>query len=117
MMTAHFKTLCAILVVSEIMFSTHARLPQCLEKCDYCKITSDGDYDRESCQSSCYRGSPDPHCSRFMTARIQRTLRLQCLQYCGQCQVTYPQYSGLECVSTCARSKGVIVDPNCMDYW
>lgn len=117
---ALYKACQVILAVSCIIYSCNARLPQCLEKCDHCKNLADGDYDIESCQSYCFRGSPDPHCSKFLTDKIKREPIAKiraCLQYCRHCQVIYRDYNGEKCVSVCLASGGMSMDLNCMEYW
>lgn len=117
---AHYKACHVILAVSCIIYFCNARLPQCLERCDHCKNLADGDYDIESCQSYCFRGSPDPHCSKFLTNKIKRGPIAKiwaCIQYCRHCKLTYPQYNGEKCVSMCEESGGTSMDLNCMEYW
>lgn len=119
---ALYKAWHVILAVSCIINSCNARLPQCLEKCDQCKNLADGYYDFESCQSYCFRGSPDPHCSKFLRDKIKRgpfeNILNACRQYCLYCQVTYGiDYNGHKCLSVCEESGGMNRDLKCSKYW
>ncbi|XP_062610940.1 uncharacterized protein LOC134272774 isoform X1 [Saccostrea cucullata] len=117
-MTTPLRTFFLSLAMS-FTFS-EARVPQCLDLCDECRDIADGEYDIGLCQSNCFLGSTDPHCSKFLTGNNKRdsAIRIQaCVDYCKLCQITYEQYNGGACVFNCEVTGGREQDKNCLNYW